>query len=43
MSEWSYVIGAFGLTWAVLVGYTLFLNGRLSRAQAALAQAEVEE
>jgi len=42
MSEWNYVIGAFGLTWAVLAGYAFFLNARLVRARRAMQRAEVE-
>jgi CcmD family protein len=42
MSEWSYVIAAFGLTWAVLAGYALFLNQRLGRARRAVRSAEAE-
>jgi CcmD family protein len=42
MSEWTYVLAAFSLTWTVLAGYAVFLNARVARAQAALDQAEVE-
>lgn len=36
MSEWNYVIGAYALTWAVLVGYAVYLRGRDRRALAML-------
>jgi CcmD family protein len=42
MSEWSYVVAAFGLTWAVLTGYLAYLSGRLSRARAALRDTQEE-
>lgn len=42
MSEWAWVLVAFGLTWAVLIGYTLYLNGRLERSRAALRAANAE-
>jgi CcmD family protein len=43
MSEWNYVIAAYALTWVVLVGYAILVNGRLLRAERALRAAEVEE
>lgn len=33
MSEWIYVGAAFGLTWVVLAGYLLHLNGRTRQAR----------
>lgn len=33
MSEWNYVVAAFGLTWLVFAGYTLYLSGRVRRAE----------
>lgn len=42
MSEWSYVIAAFALTWGVLGGYALLVGARAGRARLALESAEVE-
>jgi hypothetical protein len=39
MSNWGFVALAFGLTWAVLVGYTLVVLNRSRRARAALVAA----
>lgn len=33
MSEWSFVNGAYGLTWIVLAGYAYYLWTRTRRAQ----------
>lgn len=33
MSEWSYVIGAYGLTWAVMIGYLWYVRGLARRAR----------
>jgi hypothetical protein len=42
MSNWAFVALAFGLTWAVLIGYTVSIHRRARQAQrlldAALAQ-----
>ncbi|HEX7118750.1 MAG TPA: CcmD family protein [Longimicrobiales bacterium] len=38
MSEWSYVGAAYGLTWAVLTGYVLYLRSRIRRARHVLEQ-----
>jgi len=44
MSEWGWVLGAFGLTWAVLIAYAIYLNVRLDRARRTFARAtEMEE
>ena len=40
MSEWTYIGAAFGLTWAVLGGYALYLRGRMIQARQSLASAE---
>ena len=36
MSEWSYVIAAFALTWVTLAGYAIHLARRVRRAEAEL-------
>ena len=36
MSEWPYVIAAYGLTWIVLGGYSVYLHVRAARARRAL-------
>lgn len=33
MSEWNYVGAAFGLTWLVFVGYTLYLGSKVRRGE----------
>jgi len=33
MSEWGFVGAAYGLTWAVLVGYAIYLRNRVRRAR----------
>ncbi|MBI4408186.1 MAG: hypothetical protein HY561_00665 [Gemmatimonadetes bacterium] len=38
MSEWGYVVAAFGLTWLVLLAYAAYLWRRIRRADALLAQ-----
>jgi len=44
MSEWGWVLGAFGLTWAVLIAYAIYLNVRIDRARTMFARAtEMEE
>ena len=40
MSEWSYVIGAYALTWVAIAGYALRLAYRLRRAAEEVAEAE---
>jgi hypothetical protein len=40
MANWAYVAATFGLTWFVIVAYTLFLTRLTRRASAALLQAE---
>jgi hypothetical protein len=42
MNEWNFVGAAYGLTWVVLAGYALYLNGRARAAREALRRAEVE-
>ena len=37
VSEWSYVIAAYALTWVTLLGYGLMLLRRLRRAAEDLA------
>ena len=37
VSEWSYVVGAYALTWIVILGYALRLRYRLRRAAEDLA------
>jgi CcmD family protein len=36
MSEWNYVGAAYGLTWLVFAGYSLYLVARTRRARARL-------
>jgi CcmD family protein len=40
MSEWSFVIAAFSLTWVVLGGYAAYVQARLGRANRALREAD---
>lgn len=40
MSEWTFIGAAYGLTWAVLGGYALYLRGRMRAAREALNSAE---
>lgn len=40
MSEWSFVVAAFGLSWVVGVAYAIYLNGRTRRARRALERFE---
>jgi len=40
-SEWNFVAAAYGLAWATLGGYALYLRARVRRARRALAEAEV--
>lgn len=40
MSEWSFVAAAFGLTWAVGIGYAIYLAARVRRARRALENVE---
>jgi hypothetical protein len=35
MSEWSYVYGAYGLTWASFLLYALYVRARRVRAEQA--------
>jgi hypothetical protein len=39
MSEWNYVGAAFGLTWLVFAGYSLYLSVKVRRAQRGLQNA----
>ncbi len=39
MSEWSYVVAAYGLTWLVLAGYAAYVHGRVRRARRLLERA----
>jgi CcmD family protein len=36
MSEWSWVIASYALTWVVLGVYVVIIHGRLSRTRAEL-------
>jgi CcmD family protein len=40
VSEWSYIVAAYALTWLALLGYALRLASRLRRSAAALKRAE---
>lgn len=40
MSEWSYVVAAYALTWVGLAGYALYLHARARRAQRLLRDEE---
>lgn len=42
MSEWGYVIAAYGLTWVVLAGYAAYLRVRSRRARETFADAGTE-
>ncbi|HEU4452753.1 MAG TPA: CcmD family protein [Longimicrobium sp.] len=42
MNEWNFVGAAYGLTWVVLAGYALYLNGRVRAAREALRRVEVD-
>lgn len=42
MSEWGWVGTAYGLTWAVIVGYTLYLGVRSRRARARFERSVME-
>jgi hypothetical protein len=35
MSNWSFVAASYALTWAVFVGYAVFVARRVSRARTA--------
>ena len=39
MNEWNFVWAAYGLTWAVLLGYGLYVRGRVRRARERLLEA----
>lgn len=36
MSEWSYIIASYALTWIALLGYSAYLHVRLRRAASTL-------
>ncbi|MBI4541286.1 MAG: hypothetical protein HY704_17425 [Gemmatimonadetes bacterium] len=40
MGEWSYVTAAYGLTWAVLLGYAAYVRARARRARALFESAQ---
>lgn len=42
MSEWFYINLAYGLTWATLAGYALYLARRSAMARAAWRRADSE-
>lgn len=42
MSEWGWVLIAYGLTWVVLVGYAAYLRVRSRRARESFADAGTE-
>ncbi len=39
MSEWTFVVAAYGLTWAVVIGYGAYLARRMRHARRAAAAA----
>lgn len=39
MSEWRYIIAAYGLTWVVLAAYALYLGAASRRAETAFLDA----
>lgn len=41
MSEWNYIIAAYGLTWIAILGYAIHLARRLRRGADALHTANV--
>jgi hypothetical protein len=40
MSNWAFVTISFGLSWLVLIGYTVLLNRRQARAVRLLVEAQ---
>ena len=40
MSDWIFIIAAYGLTWITLAAYGAYVGRRASRAERALAEAE---
>ena len=39
MSDWTFILAAYGLTWTVLAGYTLYLKRRRKHAAETLEEA----
>lgn len=39
MSEWNFVVAAYGVTWLVLAGYVAYVHGRIRRARRRLERA----
>jgi hypothetical protein len=33
-NEWQWVVAAYVITWAVVIGYLVYVNGRWRRARA---------
>lgn len=33
VSEWNFIIAAYAITWAVLIGYVVLLAGRIRRGR----------
>jgi CcmD family protein len=42
VSEWNYIVAAYAVTWAGIVGYVIHLARRLRRTADALTRAEQE-
>ncbi len=42
MSEWNFIIAAYGVTWAVLAGYAVYLRRRAARVRDAWERASEE-
>ena len=42
MSEWSYIYGAYALTWVSLAAYALYVRARRVRAQQAPASSATD-
>ncbi len=33
VSEWNFIVAAYAITWAVLIGYVIVLAGKVRRAK----------
>jgi CcmD family protein len=42
MSEWNFIVAAYGLTWLVLAGYSIYLLKRHARARRSFEDARNE-
>lgn len=42
MSEWSYIIAAYGITWIVLLGLAIYLSARDGQARRAFTAHRAE-